>query len=147
MIKRVNYEIFVFHRPAFNGNKFSVKVKNHSLITDNDEDHCPGYVRVEVGYQNDIPPGKSDEAILQNICFWGLYGYFTKKESSNFEKALLWKFGVCTRAHQRIQPLLEIFLCVLVPFLVLLENLACSYKRILSSPRKFICFLITSKPL
>ena len=37
-------------------------------------------------------------------------------------------------------------LCVLVLILVLLENLMCSYKRIISSPGKFICFLITSMP-
>ena len=38
------------------------------------------------------------------------------------------------------------FTYVLVSFLALLENLMCSYKRIMSSPGKFICFVIKSKP-
>ena len=34
------------------------------------------------------------------------------------------------------------FICILIPFLVLLENLMCSYKIIMSSPGKLEVFLL-----
>ena len=54
----------------------------------------------------------------------------------NFEKALL-EILMCSSIF-----CLSWKICVLVPFLVLLENLMCSYKRIMSSPGKFQVFLL-----
>ena len=86
--------------------------------------------------------------ILDKISwkFWSVLIIFLPLGKSyvflqNFEKALR-KFW-CVLAYFASPGK---FICVPIPFLVLLENLMCSYKRIMSSPEKFICVLITSKP-
>ena len=68
--------------------------------------------------------------------------YFLLLENCMFSCRILrkfsWKFG-CVLVHFASPGK---FICVLVLFLILLENLMCSYKRIMSSPGKFEVFLL-----
>ena len=87
-----------------------------------------------------------NEVILQNICSWG-YGLLKNRMFlQNLEKALLenliCSYDISFSWKNFVSP--EKFVCVLVPFLILLENLMCSYKRIMSSPGKFEVFLLHS---
>ena len=60
----------------------------------------------------------------------------------NFEKNLLEIFMCLVHF---VSP--ENFICVLVPFLVLLKNLVCSYKRVMSCPDgKFMFSYYESRP-
>ena len=89
-------------------------------------------------------PEASDEAfaVMQNICSWG-YGLLENPTCSyKILRKLCWK--IWSVLMECLSPGKS--LCVSLPFLVLLENLMCSYKTIMSSPGKFICFLIAYKP-
>ena len=68
--------------------------------------------------------------------FLGVYGpYMVGKSCSyRFLRKLSWKIW-CVLVHFASPGK---FTCVLVPFFVFLENFMCSYRRVMSSPRKFL---------
>ena len=74
--------------------------------------------------------------------YWSFLWYFFLLEnrmcSCRILRKLSWKFW-CVLVHFASPGK---FTCVLVPFLVLLESLMCSYKRIMSSPGKLEVFLL-----
>ena len=82
--------------------------------------------------------------ILDKISgkFWSIFlWYFFLLEnrmcSCGILRKLSWRFW-CVLVHFASSGKFVERKCVLLPFFVLLENLMCSYKRIMSSPGKFI---------
>ena len=98
------------------------------------------------------------KALRKNICSWGYdllenrICVITKSLESSPGKfdlflwyffhleSLIWENWM--RSCRILRKLSwKIYKCVFTPFLVVLENLMCSYKRIMSPPGKFICLL------